>query len=43
MIRPNNQLAKRVAGRDDQMTGQGEPPAKMLVAMTGKASAAKTA
>ncbi len=34
---------KRVAGRERKKSAQGKHPAKLLVAMTGKASAAKTA
>ena len=43
MTRPMNQPKKRVAGREGKKSAQGKPPAKLLVAMTGKASAAKTA
>jgi len=43
MTRSTDQLTKRVAGREGKKTVQGETPAKLLVAMTGKASAAKTA
>ena len=43
MTRPTNQSTKRAAGRQGEKTAQGNTPAKLLVAMTGKASAAKTA
>ena len=43
MTRSSHQSTKRVAGRQDKKTAQGETRAKLLVAMTGKASAAKTA
>ena len=38
-----HQSTKRAAGRQGEKTAQGTTPAKLLVAMTGKASAAKTA
>jgi hypothetical protein len=38
-----HQSTKRAAGRQGKKTAQGKTPAKLLVAMTGKASAAKTA
>ena len=40
---PINQSKKRVAARPGKKSSQDKPPAKLLVAMTGKASAAKTA
>ena len=40
---PIHQTKKRVAGGKDKMSAPGEPPVKLLVAMTGRASAAKTA
>ena len=43
MTRSSHQSTKRVAGRQGKKTAQGKTPAKLLVAMTGKASAAKTA
>ena len=43
MTQPSHQSTKRVAGRQGKKTAQGKTPAKLLVAMTGKASAAKTA
>jgi hypothetical protein len=43
MTRSTNQSTKRAAGRQGEKTAQGNTPAKLLVAMTGKASAAKTA
>src|ERR1700683_1828187 len=43
MTQPIHQSTKRVAGREGKKTAQGKTPAKLLVAMTGKASAAKTA
>jgi hypothetical protein len=43
MTRSTHQSKKRVAGGQDKKTAQGKTPAKLLVAMTGKASAAKTA
>src|SRR3982751_496404 len=43
MTRSTNQPTKRVAGRQGKKTAQGKTRAKLLVAMTGKASAAKTA
>ena len=43
MTRSINQPTKRVAGREGKKSAQGKTPAKLLVAMTGKASAAKTA
>ena len=43
MTRSYHQSTKRVAGRQGKKTAQGKTPAKLLVAMTGKASAAKTA
>ena len=43
MTRLPNQLTKRAAGRPGEKTAQGTTPVKLLVAMTGKASAAKTA
>ena len=43
MTRSIHQSAKRVAGRHGKKTVQGKIPAKLLVAMTGKASSAKTA
>jgi hypothetical protein len=38
MTRSTHQPTKRVAGRQGKETAQGKPPAKLLVAMTGKAS-----
>jgi hypothetical protein len=43
MTQSTHQSTKRVAGGQDKKTAQGKTPAKLLVAMTGKASAAKTA
>jgi len=43
MTRSSHQSTKRVAGRQGKKTAQGKTPAKLLLAMTGKASAAKTA
>ena len=43
MTQPIHQTKKRVADGKAKMSAQGEPPVKLLVAMTGKASAAKTA
>jgi hypothetical protein len=43
MTRSTDPSTKRVAGRDGKKNAQGKTPAKLLVAMTGKASAAKTA
>ena len=43
MTRSTRQSTKRVADREDKITAQGKTPVKLLVAMTGKASAAKTA
>ena len=46
MTQPIHQTKKRVAdgtGGKGKMSAQGEPPVKLLLAMTGKASAAKTA
>jgi hypothetical protein len=44
MTRPIKQPTKRVAGREGKKSVQGQQhPAELLVAMTGKASAAKTA
>ena len=43
MTQPIHQSTKRVAGREGKESAQGKAPAKLLVAMTGKASAAKTA
>ncbi|HKT47435.1 MAG TPA: hypothetical protein VJP87_07920, partial [Candidatus Acidoferrales bacterium] len=43
MTRSTRQSTKRVAGRQAKKTAKGNSPAKLLVAMTGKASAAKTA
>ena len=43
MTRSNNQATKRAVGRKSKNTAQGKTPAKLLVAMTGKASAAKPA
>ena len=43
MTQSINQSTKRVAGREGKKSAQGKTPAKLLVAMTGKASAAKTA
>ncbi len=43
MTRSTNPSTKRAASRQGEKTAQGDTPAKLLVAMTGKASAAKTA
>ena len=43
MTRATHPSTKRVAGRQSKKTSQGKTPAKLLVAMTGRASAAKTA
>ena len=43
MTQPIHQTKKRVADGKGEMSAQGEPPVKLLVAMTGKASVAKTA
>ena len=43
MTQPIHQSKKRAAGGQGEKTTQGTTPAKLLVAMTGKASAAKTA
>ena len=43
MTQPIHQTKKRVADGKSKMSSQGEPPVKLLVAMTGKASNAKTA
>ena len=43
MTRSIHQSKKRVAGSEGKQSSEGEPPVKLLVAMTGKASAAKTA
>jgi len=43
MTRSTHQPKKRVAGSQGKKTAQAEAPVKLLVAMTGKASAAKTA
>ena len=43
MTRSTNPSTKRAAGRQGEKPDQGKTPAKLLVAMTGKASAAKTA
>lgn len=43
MTQPLHPPEKRVAGRERKNSAQGKHPAKLLVAMTGKASAAKTA
>ena len=43
MTPSNNRPTKRVAGRENKRSSQDKPPAKLLLAMTGKASAAKTA
>jgi hypothetical protein len=43
MTQPIHHTKKRVADGKGKMSAQGEPPVKLLVAMTGKASAAKTA
>ena len=40
---PIHQPKKRVAAREGKKSSQDKPPVKLLVAMTGKASAAKTA
>ena len=42
MTQPIHPPKKRVAGRERKKSAQGKHPAKLLVAMTGKASAAKT-
>src|SRR5436309_5478770 len=43
MTRSIHQSTKRAVGRQGKRTAQGKTPAKLLAAMTGKASAAKTA
>ena len=43
MTRSTHQSTKRAAGRQGKKTAQGKTPTKLLAAMTGKASAAKTA
>ena len=43
MTQSTNQSTKPAAGRQGKKTAQVETPVKLLVAMTGKASAAKTA
>ena len=43
MTRSTNQSKKRVASREGRKDAQGKITVKLLVAMTGKASAAKTA
>jgi len=43
MTRSTSRSTKRVAGRQGKKTAQGKTPVKLLVAMTGKASAAKAA
>lgn len=43
MTQPIHQPKKRVAGGEGKKGAQGEPPVKLLGAMTGKASAAKAA
>src|SRR5258708_13601355 len=43
MTRSTHQSTKRAPGRQGEKTAQGKTPAKLLAAMTGKASAAKTA
>jgi hypothetical protein len=43
MTRLTDQSKKRVAGRQGKKTAQAKTPPKLLVAMTGKASAAKAA
>jgi hypothetical protein len=43
MTQPINHPKQRVAGRVGKKSAPGKTPAKLLVAMTGKASAAKTA
>ena len=43
MTQPIHQTKKRVADGKGKMSAQSEPPVKLFVAMTGKASAAKTA
>src|SRR4051794_3169189 len=43
MTPPINHPKQRVAGRVGKKSAPGKTPAKLLVAMTGKASAAKTA
>ncbi len=43
MTRSTSQSTRHAAGRQGKKTAQGNTPAKLLVAMTGKASAAKAA
>ena len=43
MTRSTDPSKKRVAGRESKQNAQGKTPVKLLVAMTGKASDAKTA
>lgn len=43
MTRPPTKTTKRATNARGKKTGQGKPSAKLLVAMTGKASAAKAA
>src|SRR6202521_1055137 len=43
MTQPTNQSKKRVASREGKKNARGKTTAKLLFAMTGKASAAKTA
>jgi hypothetical protein len=43
MTKSNQQSTKRVAGRQGKKAAPGKTPVKLLIAMTGKASAAKTA
>ena len=43
MTKSTDQSTRRVAGRQDKKTAPGTAPVKLLVAMTGKASVAKTA
>ena len=43
MTRSTNQTKRRVASRESEKNAQGKATVKLLVAMTGKASAAKTA
>jgi hypothetical protein len=43
MARSTTKTTKRVADRNGKRTAQGKTPVKLLVAMTGKASAAKAA
>ena len=43
MTQPIHQSMKRAAGCHGKKAAQGKTPAKLLVAMTGKASAARTA